>query len=60
MPFNPIERETLSLEPDDTFVLFSDGASEAMNTAEDFYGDERLLAALSAGAGGPPRTPSRR
>ena len=31
MPFNPIERETLSLEPGDTFVLFSDGVSEAMN-----------------------------
>ena len=46
MAFNPVERETLSLEPDDTFVLFSDGVSEAMNTAEDFYGEERLLAAL--------------
>jgi len=53
MPFNPIERETLSLEPDDTFVLFSDGVSEAMNNADDFYGEERLMAALSAGAGGP-------
>ena len=52
MAFNPVERETLPLEPDDTFVLFSDGVSEAMNTAEDFYGEERLLAALSAGAGG--------
>ena len=52
MAFNPVERETLSLEPDDTFVLFSDGVSEAMNTSEDFYGEERLLAALAAGAGG--------
>jgi len=51
MAFNPIERETLSLEPDDTFVLFSDGVSEAMNTAEDFYGEDRLLEALAAGAG---------
>jgi len=49
MAFNPVERETLSLEPDDTFVLFSDGVSEAMNTSEDFYGEERLLAALAAG-----------
>jgi len=32
-------------------VLFSDGVSEAMNAAEDFYGEERLLATLSAGAG---------
>jgi len=50
MPFNPIERETLSLEPDDTFVLFSDGVSEAMNNADDFYGEERLIAVLAAGA----------
>jgi phosphoserine phosphatase RsbU/P len=52
MAFNPIERETLPLEPGDTFVLFSDGVSEAMNGADDFYGDERLLAVLSAEADG--------
>ena len=51
MVSNPIERETFPLEPGDTFVLFSDGVSEAMNAAEDFYGEERLLAALSASAG---------
>src|SRR6185295_13677209 len=39
MPFNPIERETFPLEPGDTFVLFSDGVSEALNAAEDFYGE---------------------
>jgi len=53
MAFNPIEGETLPLEPGDTFVLFSDGVSEAMNSAQDFYGEERLLTALSAGAGAP-------
>src|SRR6185436_9347793 len=52
MVSNPLERETFPLEPGDTFVLFSDGVSEAMNAAEDFYGEERLLAVLSAGAGG--------
>ena len=52
MPFNPVERETLSLEPEDTFVLFSDGVSEAMHAADDFYGEDRLMAVLSAGAGG--------
>ena len=51
MAFNPIEGETLPLEPGDTFVLFSDGVSEAMNAADEFYGEERLLATLSAGAG---------
>jgi sigma-B regulation protein RsbU (phosphoserine phosphatase) len=54
MPINPIERETLSLERGDTFVLFSDGVSEAMNPGEDFYGEERLLAALSAASGATP------
>ena len=54
MAGNPIERETMQLEPDDTFVLFSDGVSEAMNTAEEFYGDDRLMTVLSgAGAGEP-------
>jgi sigma-B regulation protein RsbU (phosphoserine phosphatase) len=51
MPFNPIARETLPLQPGDTFVLFSDGVSEAMNVDEDFYGEERLLAVLGATAG---------
>ncbi len=53
MASNPIERETFPLEPGETFVLFSDGVSEAMNAAEDFYGEERLLMALSASAGTP-------
>jgi phosphoserine phosphatase RsbU/P len=50
MASNPIEPETFPLEPGETFVLFSDGVSEAMNAAEDFYGEERLLMALSASA----------
>jgi sigma-B regulation protein RsbU (phosphoserine phosphatase) len=54
MPDNSIERETLALAPGDMFVLFSDGVSEAMNPDEDFYGEERLLAALAASPGGTP------
>jgi sigma-B regulation protein RsbU (phosphoserine phosphatase) len=46
-PFNPVELEMLSLEAGDTFVLFSDGVSEAMSTADDFYGEDRLMAVLS-------------
>ena len=53
MPLNPIERETLTLQPGDTFVLFSDGVSEAMNIDDDFYGEERLLAALATIDGAP-------
>jgi len=51
MVSNPIEGETFPLEPGETFVLFSDGVSEAMNATEDFYGEDRLLMALSASAG---------
>jgi phosphoserine phosphatase RsbU/P len=54
MPLNPIERETLTIEDGDTFVLFSDGVSEAMNPADDFYGEERLLATLDAARGETP------
>jgi sigma-B regulation protein RsbU (phosphoserine phosphatase) len=46
MPQNPIVRETIQLLPGDTFVLFSDGVSEAINPAEGFYGEDRLLATL--------------
>jgi phosphoserine phosphatase RsbU/P len=52
LPVNPIEREILPLEPGATFVLFSDGVPEAMNAAEDFYGEDRLLAALAAAPAG--------
>jgi phosphoserine phosphatase RsbU/P len=54
MLFNPVERETLSIERGDTFVLFSDGVSEAMNPEEDFYGEERLLAALATASDATP------
>jgi phosphoserine phosphatase RsbU/P len=54
MSLNPIERVTLPLERGDTFVLFSDGVSEAMNREEDFYGEERLLAALATASGTTP------
>jgi serine phosphatase RsbU (regulator of sigma subunit) len=51
MASNPIESVTLTLEPGDTFVLFSDGVTEATNAAEDFYGEERLLKVLSSCSG---------
>lgn len=54
MPFNPVERESMPLAPGDTFVLFSDGVSEAMNASDDFFGEERLLAHLGASPGAAP------
>jgi sigma-B regulation protein RsbU (phosphoserine phosphatase) len=47
MPANPIECETIALEPGETLVLYSDGVSEAMNPTDDLYSEERLLATLS-------------
>ena len=48
---------TVNLQPDDYLVVFSDGVPEAMNAAEEEYGDERLLACLAGmtGAGCEPR-----
>jgi sigma-B regulation protein RsbU (phosphoserine phosphatase) len=54
MPLNPIVRETVPLTPGDTFVLYSDGVSEAMNTEDDFYGEDRLLAVLADVSGAAP------
>ena len=48
MPFNPIVSESMALAPGDTFVLFSDGVSEAMNGNDEFFGEDRLLALLDA------------
>ncbi len=48
MPFNPVESASMALSPGDTFVLFSDGVSEAMNAQEEFFGEERLMAHLAA------------
>jgi phosphoserine phosphatase RsbU/P len=48
LPFNRIESDAMPLCPGDTFVLFSDGVSEAMNAADDFFGEDRLLALLDA------------
>lgn len=55
MPLNPISSESIALEPGDTFVLFSDGVSEAMNVSDEFFGEDRLLALLGAPD---PRTPA--
>ena len=38
------ERTELTLHDGDALVLYSDGVSEAFNPAEEFYGNDRLLA----------------
>jgi sigma-B regulation protein RsbU (phosphoserine phosphatase) len=51
MPDNPIEPETLQLDPGDTLVLFTDGVSEAFDKDEQLFGEERLLAHLAEAPG---------
>jgi phosphoserine phosphatase RsbU/P len=46
--FARFEQATLALEPGDTLVVFSDGISEAPNTAGEEYGDDRLIACVEA------------
>ena len=44
----PYQERTVTLSPGDTVLVFSDGVTEAMNTADELYGNERLLADLRA------------
>ena len=49
------EEETLTLEPGDLIVLFSDGVTEAMNSESEEFTDERLIACASAHLGETPQ-----
>ena len=42
---------TVTLAPDDKLFLYTDGVTEAFNAADEPFAEERLQAALSAGAG---------
>ena len=46
MPDSVYAEQQADLEIDDMLVVYSDGITEAMNAPGDFYGDERLRAAL--------------
>jgi sigma-B regulation protein RsbU (phosphoserine phosphatase) len=48
------ESGALHLGPGDTLVLFTDGVTEALNPADDLYGDERLLDRLARLRGATP------
>jgi serine phosphatase RsbU (regulator of sigma subunit) len=37
-----LQEETIALSPGDVFLFFTDGITEAMNAADDFFGDARL------------------
>ncbi|MEW5982223.1 MAG: SpoIIE family protein phosphatase [Acidobacteriota bacterium] len=48
------DQGTLTLEPGDTIVVFSDGVSEAENVAGEDYGEDRLTACLETSRGASP------
>jgi sigma-B regulation protein RsbU (phosphoserine phosphatase) len=43
-----LEEATLPIAPGDVFLLYTDGLTEAMNPAGDFFGEERLSALVQA------------
>lgn len=48
----PFQSTTKKLDPGDAVVIFTDGISEAMNTARDLYGVERISAQIARKANG--------
>lgn len=44
----PFEEDSVTLQPGDFLVVFSDGVSEAFNPTGDEFGDEGLLASIAA------------
>jgi sigma-B regulation protein RsbU (phosphoserine phosphatase) len=45
--------QQVELSPGDVLVVYSDGVTEAVNTAGDFFGDDRLRAAIQETFGRP-------
>ncbi len=55
LPSATYQRCVMELEPGDLFLAFTDGISEAMNEAEEEWGEERLAGAVRACRGRCPR-----
>jgi serine phosphatase RsbU (regulator of sigma subunit) len=53
MPAMTFEEQSLALAPGDTMIVYSDGVSEAMNLAGDFFDDERVMEIARQTAGSP-------
>ncbi len=51
LPAEDIASESLQLQAGDTFVLFTDGVSEAFGPEDELFGDERLLEHLQTSPG---------
>lgn len=42
----PYQQASLTIQPGDVFIAFTDGVSEAMNNADEEWGEERLIATI--------------
>lgn len=51
LEFAPYSQQSVKLVPGDTVVVFSDGVSEALDSAGEEFGDDRVLASIQAVAG---------
>src|SRR5207247_2888793 len=50
------DEETITLQPGDLIVAFSDGVTEALNPAGEEFTDERLIAFVAAQKTNPPQS----
>jgi sigma-B regulation protein RsbU (phosphoserine phosphatase) len=50
---NPVKETTLTLQPDDMLIYYTDGLTEAENAEGDYYGEQRLIEAVLQAAGQP-------
>jgi serine phosphatase RsbU (regulator of sigma subunit) len=50
------EEETITLQPGDLIVAFSDGVTEALNPAGEEFTDDRLIACVTSQMGKPPQS----
>lgn len=53
---NPLRAVEMQLEPGDIIVYYTDGLTEAENHEQEFFGEQRLKAAVQEGAGQPAET----
>ena len=51
MPDSTYSEQRVELAPDDVLIAYSDGVSEAMNEAGDFFGDDRLFRVVQSPPG---------
>lgn len=50
-----IEDSVIPIEEDDIYVFYTDGVTEAMNTKQEIFGEERLCETIQQNANFPPR-----